>query len=384
MAGFSSLDDMINQITNNGKFFRADWNKNVPTVQTATATWYSLLGGAGNPSANTLLGTGTALSHQVLGYDSANSGGIYHGGHADKVADGGYKNILNVSAFSASSTTMPCILMLVDFLAYYPLGFASGAQTLINSVASTSITSSSGLLVTYGATWDIATYTKVQLTTAGTLPTGLALATDYWVVRQSATTCKLATTYENAESSIFVAYTDAGSGAMTMTARLPRYSDGKGVQAFYVPSTVMGAATPTMTLTYTNKDGVGGKTTPSSPALPTGTTACPVSQVAHSGTGAGKYGPFVPLASGDGGIRLPTVNTLSVSYVSGQLNLVLCKPILTLPLTTLGVAAERDCLNQVASLPRVYDGACLGWMIYNGAATPANSPFYGHIDLAYS
>jgi hypothetical protein len=343
------------------------------------------MGGAGNPSANSLLGTGTNLSMQSLGYDTVNGGGIYHGGHTS-AADGGFKNILNASAFSASATTMPCVLMLCDMLAYYPITTVTAAtsQALINSIASTSITSSGGLLVTYGATWDMPSYTKVQVSTAGTLPTGLVAATDYWTTRISATTCKLSTTYENAENGIFVAFTEAGTGAMTLTARLPRYSDGKGVQAFVVPSTTMGAATPTMTLTYTNKDGVAGKTTPTAPSLPIGTTACPISQVAHSGTGTGKFGPFMPLASGDGGVRLPTAFQLSTSYLSGVLNLVMAKPLLSLPLTTLGVASERDCINQVASLPRVYDGACLCWMIYNGAATPVNSPFYGHIDLGWS
>jgi hypothetical protein len=52
-------------------------------------------------------------------------------------------------------------------------------------------------------------------------------------------------------------------------------------------------------------------------------------------------------------------------------------------MTTIGVAAERDLVNQLPSLPRVFDGACLNWLIYNGAATPVNSAFYGHVDMAW-
>lgn len=67
----------------------------------------------------------------------------------------------------------------------------------------------------------------------------------------------------------------------------------------------------------------------------------------------------MPLQAGDAGIRTVQSVTLSASYVSGVLNLVLCKPLMTLPITTLGVTAERDLVNQFASMPKIYDGACL-------------------------
>jgi hypothetical protein len=52
-------------------------------------------------------------------------------------------------------------------------------------------------------------------------------------------------------------------------------------------------------------------------------------------------------------------------------------------MTTIGVAAERDLVNQLPSLPRVFDGACLTWLMYAGAATPVTSAFYGHLDLGW-
>ena len=178
--------------------------------------------------------------------------------------------------------------------------------------------------------------------------------------------------------------TTTGAQTLNNTVTLPRYTTGAGVQAIVVPSTVMGAATPTITLGYTNSVGTASRATPSTPALPLGNTAAAVSSVVYSGTGSGKYGPFMPQANGDAGIRSVQSISLSASYVSGVLNLLLVKPLLTLPMTTIGVAAERDLLNQVPSLPKVYDGACLAWMMYAGAATPVNSPFYGHLDFAWS
>jgi len=173
-----------------------------------------------------------------------------------------------------------------------------------------------------------------------------------------------------------------------MTLRPPRYTNGAGVQAFLVPSTVMGAATPNLTLTYTNATtsgnaGTASRATPSAPALPIGNTAAPVGSIAYAGTGSGKFGPFMPLQAGDQGVQTPTGITISSSYVSGVLNLVLAKPILSIPITTVGVAGERDLLNQLPSAPIIQDGACLDWLIYAGAATPVNSAFYGSLEFVW-
>ena len=301
MAGFTSLDDFINQATVNSKFFRADWNKlTFGTTAHTAGLWYLLNQGGGNPAAGTILGTGTNLAFQATSDSTATAASIQHGGN---VGGGtGFKQIINASAFSAAATTMPAVFMLVDMLGFYPITTVTttGAQTLNNSVG------------------------------------------------------------------------------------LPRYTDGAGVQAILVPSTVMGAGTPTCTLTYTNSGGTGSRATPSSPALPLINATAPVSQVCYSGTGSGKYGPFMPLANGDAGIRSVQSVNFSATMTSGVQNLILCKPLLTLPMTTIGVAAERDLLNQVPSLPRVYDGANLQWLMYAGAATPVSSPFYGHLDFAWS
>ena len=164
---------------------------------------------------------------------------------------------------------------------------------------------------------------------------------------------------------------------------LPRYVSGSGVQAFFVNSnaTPLGAATPSLSIGYTNSAGTTDRATPT--VLPVGKTAAANGLILYSGTGVGKYGPFVPLQAGDSGIMSIQKIKLSVSYVSGEFSVCLCRPLLTLPITTLGVASERDLVNQIPSLPRVYDGACLVWLYYSGAATPINSAFYGHLDFAW-
>ena len=296
MAGFTGQDDLINQVSTNGKFYRADWQKSTFATTAHTAgMWYSLFRGGGNPPADAILGTGTNLAFQALTDATTNATGIQHGG-----AVGGFKVLLNAAAQTAAATTAPCVLMLVDLLGFYPVTSVTttGAQTLNNTVT------------------------------------------------------------------------------------LPRYTDGAGVQAFITPSTVMGAATPSISIGYTNSASTVGRATPAT--LPIGNTAAAVTSVVYSGTGAGKFGPFMPLQAGDAGIKSVQSINLSASYVSGVLNLVLCKPLLTLPITTLGVTAERDLVNQFASMPKVYDGACLAWLMLAGAATPVASPISGHLEFGWS
>jgi hypothetical protein len=212
--------------------------------------------------------------------------------------------------------------------------------------------------------------------------------TDYWLIRVSATTARVATTLSNAIAGTAIAFTDAGTGTHTVTLRLPRYSDGAGVQAFMFNSnaTALGAGTPNLTLpSYTNSAGTASRVTPATPSPPVGKTAATSSHILYSGaTGTGKFGPFLPLQAGDAGIQSIQQIQNSTSYVSGEYSVAVCKPILDIPLTTLGVAGEREFASQLPSFPRVYDGAALYWLLYSGAATPANSAFYGRVDWGWS
>ena len=178
--------------------------------------------------------------------------------------------------------------------------------------------------------------------------------------------------------------TTTSAQATNNAVTLPRYTSGAGVQAFMwnTNTTAMGAATPNLSLGYTNSAGTAGRATPTT--LPVGKTAAANGLILYSGTGLGKFGPFMPLQSGDAGIRSIETIQNSTSYVSGEYAVGLCKPLLTLPITTLGVAAERDLVNQLPSMPQIVDGACLVWLMYSGAATPVNSSIYGHLDIGWA
>jgi hypothetical protein len=156
----------------------------------------------------------------------------------------------------------------------------------------------------------------------------------------------------------------------------PRYADGKGVKAYITPVVVMGAGTPTLQLNYTNPSSVSGRLTPPFPSLPIANATAPVGQILYSGTGAGKYGPGMPLAAGDNGILSIQTIQQSATMTSGVYAIVLYKEIgLPVPLTTIAVPGERDFFNQLPSMPIIPDGACLSWLQLAGAIHPVNTPY---------
>lgn len=384
MAGFSSMDDFIQEVTANGKFVRTDWNKNMlPTTAAVAGEWSFLARGGGNPGADALYNTGTNLTFQPTSDTTTNAAGIQHGGNVSP----DYKHIINASAFSAAATTMPSVLMLVDLVGFYRVTSVTTttSQAMTNTLSSFSnFTADESTDICTHTNINLMPYTRVQLTTTTTLPAGLATATDYYVIKVTDLTCKFATSYANAVAGTAINITDAGTGTHTINTLLPRYTNGAGVQAFMwnTNATAMGAATPNLSFpSYTNSAQSTGRATPTT--LPIGKTAAANGLVLYSGTGAGKYGPFMPLQSGDAGIAKVDNVQISVSYVSGEFSIGLCKPLIVMPMTTIGVASERDFMNQLPSLPRVYDGANLHWLIYHGAATPTNSAFYGHLEFGY-
>lgn len=372
------MDDFLSEVTVNGKFRRTDWNKLTHAVTAQGAgSWYALPHSTGNPGPMTLGAVGTNLAFHPA-HDRL-AGSFSHGG--DVTPD--TKHILNASAFSAAATSMPAIFMLVDMIGWYPVTTTTttGDQALVNSKTFTATAATPTVLTI--AAWDIQEYTPLRFTTTTTLPAGLSLNTTYYWHRLTATTGNISTSMANIDSATYVAASDIGTGVHTLTLytgdRSPTH--GSGIQAYLTPSVVLGANAPNCRITYTDQSGNAGNLTPST--LPISLTAAPIGLIEYSGTGTGKYGPFMPLAAADGGIRTVEQFNYSASHTSGTTNLVLCRPLLTLPMTTIGVASERDLMNQIPSLPRVFDGACLTWLMYAGAATPVSSAFYGHLDFGW-
>jgi hypothetical protein len=161
---------------------------------------------------------------------------------------------------------------------------------------------------------------------------------------------------------------------------LPRAANGQGVFAYITPVVNMGAGSPTLQLNYTKPGGTAGRLTPAAPSLPVANSAAAVGQILYSGTGVGKTGPFIPLQAGDNGILSIQSIQQSATMTSGVYAIVLCKMIgLPMPISTQGVASERDLLNMLPSMPILPDGCAPNWLMYAGNNTPVNSSFMGAV-----
>jgi hypothetical protein len=158
-----------------------------------------------------------------------------------------------------------------------------------------------------------------------------------------------------------------------------RYTNGAGCRLFWVQTAGAGATAQNIALSYSNTVPTSGRALPVTVSM---TASGIVGHISHSGTAANNYGPFLPLASGDTGVS----NVASVTFSAANTGtgaLCLARPLLTLPLTTVSVAAERDLVNQLPSFPRVMDGACLVWLYFAGAATGASTNFYGGVEFGW-
>jgi hypothetical protein len=384
--GFTSQDDLINQITVNGKYLRRETQKLTAPVHTAGG-WHLLAGLAGFPGATTFPGTDLVWSNcSESDGDGTTVLGINHGGGVLSAT----KHLVNVGAMMVAAAGAPWQAKLVDLQGYYRLSTTNvtgtTGRTLINSNTFTA-SSSSGLLLTY--TNDFKNLTKVRFTTTTTLPTGLSLNTDYWLIRVSATTSRVATSLANAIAGTAIAYTDAGTGTHTLMIQMPRYDAGVGCEAFFVAQTAPSTGGPNLTASaYDNTTDTAGTGTRAFQGTPVMNAAADAyaTRIIHSGNATGKYGPFLPKQGGDTGIARINSFTWSAGTAytgTGVIALCIARPICDIAIPVTGMWSERDLVNQLPSLPRIYDGACLCWMLFGTGATTTASPFTAALDFAW-
>lgn len=369
----SSMDDIIAALTA-GRTWRQDFNKISPLAGAATAgVWYDLSGGigGGNPMVDAIVGGGTNLSMTALS-DTTSTTAVGTG----SISTTTFTDTTHTSGrFTVGSILSGTGVTAGTYIT--ALGTGTGANNggtytvnISQTVASTAITGtqySNGLY--HGGDVSGGGYTKHLLNAsffsgAATSAPAIAMLIDKLAMVPLTT---VTSTSEQAVTSV----------------SLPRYADGKGVMAYMVNSIVTGAGTPTFRIKYTNPADTATRWTPATPNLPTLTATTVAGAIPYSGTGAGKMGPFLPLQAGDTGIKSVQSIQLSATATSGVMNLVLCKPLAVMPVTTVGVACERDFLNQLPSLPRIYDTANLHWLIYAGAAIPTGTSYFGHIDTVW-
>ena len=158
---------------------------------------------------------------------------------------------------------------------------------------------------------------------------------------------------------------------------LPRYTTGNGVMMYFnVTAGTTGATATALHATgfnYTNSYGSTGRVIPGTVSF---VASSIVPAIPHASVAQNTFGPFIPLDAGDQGVQ--SVQNIQFTVSCGTactVNLILCKPLAAIPLTTIWVPQSRNFVFDMPSMPRIYDGACLNFLLFSGAATAASQQF---------
>lgn len=134
--GFTSQDDLIDQLTNNGKGDTVVTTKTLSSAGTAGA-WTLLAGHAGYPPAATFAGADLTY---VPTDDTWNEGTIYTGGNVDPAT----KHFTSAGAACVAAAGAPWYVMAIDLVGYVPLSGTNVSTTGTKTVTMTAIGSGGG------------------------------------------------------------------------------------------------------------------------------------------------------------------------------------------------------------------------------------------------
>ena len=174
---------------------------------------------------------------------------------------------------------------------------------------------------------------------------------------------------------------------MTQAVALPRYESGYVMAIAQAASSAIGR----FTFTYTNQDGVAGRT---SPNIFTQIVAGGGQSLAANISGGG-FHPFLPLQAGDSGVKSIESVTFTVTG-GGLMALVIVKPILNFMvaqecrrttsgnLESYGAASSFDSVIHKAGAPEIKDGAILGIISKGHAGSLASSILVGTLETLWS
>lgn len=168
----------------------------------------------------------------------------------------------------------------------------------------------------------------------------------------------------------FVDCDSADQQDMTNTVALPRHTSGQSLRAMIVTQNSAGA-NGAYTISYTNQDGVSGRT---SSGVTNSATA--VGQLLTSSQGvAGQHAPFIPFESGDTGIR--SVESITWTTPPGGLAAIVLVKTITLLQTIESASIAESQFHE--RMPEIPSGAYLGVIRNAGANMSAAQFFVGQV-----
>jgi len=150
------------------------------------------------------------------------------------------------------------------------------------------------------------------------------------------------------------------AAAQTITGVPTRYATttSKGNFCFLEVTTVLTATVFNITLQYTDQDGNAAENAPSL----AGIVSSAVTRIPHAPR-------FIPLNSGDTGLRTVTQVTFSAAAASGVSNLVMGHPLAFLPCPIANSMVVLDGINSAFNLVEILTDACLALIEMKGVAT---------------
>jgi len=154
---------------------------------------------------------------------------------------------------------------------------------------------------------------------------------------------------------------------------LPRYADGDGVQAVIMNTIAPATAASRFDLTYIDADG-------------TERTASNLNLIVRYMNSSTGYGP--ESASAIGCLWLPlyrkgvrAIKRLTHVTVPGGMHVIyLVKPLATMTLGDFALSGEKSLLPN---MPRISDGACLGWFSRNCSSSARTVGWFGHFTFVW-
>ena len=411
MPGFKNFAEMA-AAQDAGQYLYASFRK-VPTQAANTGTWFDLSMSPGNPVPNYYIGTPYAFTPLKQSAD----GGIRHGG--DVAPLGKKKHLRKLMAMCNESLPVP--MLLCDYVGFYgfidestvgdtptinttvptrhvanvpefygPELVADGAVTFSGESERVSagvyrVYSSAGVYsavvtcpLVAGATYrcDL-TVDSVAAGTTLTLEMGSALAIAFILT-------------EGAFSFQFTSVTNSTLGIRRSSGATDVQISGVSVRQILRPGKYPGLQLMPVVVAsqqggqsfqvrYTNQDGVPGRIT----EVVSMTTANANGTVLHSyQAGVTCNGPFLPLQSGDTGVRSVEAIRINGTGDVGLFALVLVKPLASFSTFDNVSPAEIDYLTDMMSLPEIVDDAYLNLVCLAPASLSGDS-IHGIIETTW-
>lgn len=165
---------------------------------------------------------------------------------------------------------------------------------------------------------------------------------------------------------------------LTNSVPLPRYTDGKGVQMMAV-SVASRTGGQSFTVGYTNQDGTAGRTTQT---VIQNSVSLNGSIVTSDRAVAAARGPFIPLQTGDTGVRSIQSVTMSGTDV-GLFTLVLVKPLAQMQIRGIDAPVEVDYFMDFSQAPVIVDDAYLNFLCCPAGSLAATA-IHGSLEVVWN